>query len=242
MGRVDERKNLCDEARDYWENREGRWKRVHNIARWTLFDRMHDEQPFCHNLTERRKTTARFLAQQSEMMIDDTWPQTSEMRSLWKCITEFWTDDMPQDATWRPNRHHSHILPLFRSHLTRDTAAIFPLFQNHVASTEHECRDSQTKEEARFWSFQNCAVCTVITTMTPLVVQNLDDKGDITEANNSIQRWLASEEEERRSSQIMEEQSAQNKEVETAFRLEQAMEKMCLITKLLEVKLEPAGQ
>ena len=48
---------------------------------------------------------------------------------------------MPQDDTWEPNRHHSHILPLFRSHLTRDTAAMFPLFQNPVASTEHESRN-----------------------------------------------------------------------------------------------------
>ena len=38
-------------------------------------------------------------------------------------------------------RHHSQILPLFRSHLTRDTAAMFPLPQNTVTSTEHECRD-----------------------------------------------------------------------------------------------------
>ena len=78
--------------------------------------------------------------------------------------------------------------------------------------------------------------------MTPLVAQNLDDKGEIMEATKSTQRELASEEEERRSSQNMEEQSAQNKVIETAFRLEQAMEKMSMITKLLEVKLEPAGQ
>ena len=47
-------KNPCDEARDYWENRRGRWVRVHGIARRTLFDPMHDEQPFCQDLTERR--------------------------------------------------------------------------------------------------------------------------------------------------------------------------------------------
>ena len=29
---------------------------------------MHDEQPFCQDLTERRRTTVRFLGQQSEMM------------------------------------------------------------------------------------------------------------------------------------------------------------------------------
>ena len=72
-------KNPSDEARDYWENREGRWVRVHGIARRTLHDPMHDEQPFCQNLTERRRTTVRFLGQQSEMTIDDTWPQVSEM-------------------------------------------------------------------------------------------------------------------------------------------------------------------
>ena len=60
------------------------------------------------------------------------------MRSLWKGTT-----DMPQDDTWRPNRHHSNILPLFRNHLTRDTAAMFPPHPNPVASTEHGCRDSR---------------------------------------------------------------------------------------------------
>ena len=135
-------KKPCDEARDYWENREGRWVRVHNIARRTLFDPMHDEQPFCHDPTERKRTKVKFLGQQSEMMIDDTWPKASEMRSLWKGTTEFGTNDMPQDeTTWEPNRHHSHILPLFRNRLTRDTSAMFPSFQNTVASTEHECRD-----------------------------------------------------------------------------------------------------
>ena len=96
---------------------------------------------FCHSLTECKRTTVKFWVQQSEMMTDDTWPQAGEMRSLWKGTTEFWTNDMPQDDTWERHRHHSHILSLFRSHLTRNTAAMFPLFQNPVASTEHECRD-----------------------------------------------------------------------------------------------------
>ena len=61
--------------------------------------------------------------------------------------------------------------------------------------------------------------------MTPLVPQNVHDKGESTETNKSIQRGLVSEEEERHSSQKMEEQSAQNKVIETAFRLEQAMER-----------------
>ena len=103
---------------------------------------MHDEQPLCQNLTERRSTTARFLGQQSEMAIDDTWPQVGEMRSLWKGTTEFWTNGTPQDDTWEANRHHSHILPLFRNHLTRNTVAIIPLPQNTVTLTEHGCRDS----------------------------------------------------------------------------------------------------
>ena len=34
--------------------------KVRGIARRTLFDPMHDGQPFCQNLTERRKTTVRF--------------------------------------------------------------------------------------------------------------------------------------------------------------------------------------
>ena len=54
---------------------------------------------FCNNLTERRRTTVKFLGQQSEMLIVDTWPQAGEMRSLWKGTTEFWTSDMPQDDT-----------------------------------------------------------------------------------------------------------------------------------------------
>ena len=181
-------KNPYDEARDYWENREGRWVRVHNITRLTLFDPMHDEQTFCNNLTERKRTTVKFLGQQSEMLIDDMWPQAGEMRSLWKGTTEFWTNDMPQDDTWEPNRHHSHILPLFRSHLTRDSAAMFPLFQNPVASNEHGCRDSHlpvgshtenAEEERRsvVLGCQNYTVCTAVTTMTPLMAQNLDDKG-----------------------------------------------------------------
>ena len=83
--------NPCDEARDYWENREGRCVRVHGIARRTLFDPTHDEQPLCQNVTERRRTTVRFLGQHSEMSIDDTLPQTGEMRSRWKGTTKFGT-------------------------------------------------------------------------------------------------------------------------------------------------------
>ena len=103
---------------------------------------MHDEQPFCR-LIERRRTTVRFLGQQSEVTIDDTWSRVGEMRSLRKGITEFWTDDMPQDDTWRPNRHHSNILPLFRNHLTQNAVAMFPPPPNPVISTEHGCRDSR---------------------------------------------------------------------------------------------------
>ena len=79
---------------------------------------------------------------QSEMTIDDTWPRTGEMRSLWMRTTEFWTSDMPQDDTWQPNRHHSNISPLVRNHLTRKAVDMFLLPLDLVASTEQECRDS----------------------------------------------------------------------------------------------------
>ena len=93
-------------------------------------------------------------------------------------------------------------------------------------------RECRGRRKNRGFGVANFSVCTATTTMTPLMAQNLDDKGEITEAIKSFQRGLASEEEERRSSQNMEEQSGQNKVIETAFRLEQAMEKMSLITKL----------
>ena len=62
----------------------------------------------------------------ARLLIDDTWPQAGEMRSLWKGTTDFWTCDMPQDDTWEPNRHRSHILPLFRSDLTRENSSYVP--------------------------------------------------------------------------------------------------------------------
>ena len=95
------------------------------------------------SLNAEERTTVRFLGQQSEVTIDDTWPRVGEMRSLWKGTTECWTKDMPQDDTWRPNRHHSNILPLFRNHLTRNEVAMFLPPPNPVASTEHGCRDSR---------------------------------------------------------------------------------------------------
>ena len=61
--------DLGDEARDYWENGGGRWVRVHDIARRTLFDPMLNDHPFCQNLKERRRTTVRFLGQQNEVKI-----------------------------------------------------------------------------------------------------------------------------------------------------------------------------
>ena len=56
-----EEQDMHHEAQDYWEDMGGRWVRVHNIARRTPFDPMHDEQPFCQNLTGHRRTTLRFL-------------------------------------------------------------------------------------------------------------------------------------------------------------------------------------
>ena len=76
-------KNHFDEERDCWENRKGRWVRVHGIARRTLSDPMHDEQPFCQGLTERRRS------KQNEVTIDDTWPQAGEMRKLWQGVPNF---------------------------------------------------------------------------------------------------------------------------------------------------------
>ena len=49
---------------------------------------------------------------------------------------------MPQDDTWKPNRHHSNIVPLFRNHLARSAVATLPPPPTPVASTEHGCRGS----------------------------------------------------------------------------------------------------
>ena len=104
---------------------------------------MHDEQPFCQGLTERRRTTVRFLGQQNEVTIDDTWPQAGETRKLWQGITEFWTYHISQDTTWRPNRHHSSIIPLFRNHVTQNAVAMFPPPPSPIISVEHGYRDSR---------------------------------------------------------------------------------------------------
>ena len=103
-------------------------------------------------------------------------------------------------------------------------------------------RMQRKNEETWFWVCQNYTVCTVITTMIPPMAQNLDDRGRNHGSQQVRTARLTSEEEKRSSSQNVEEQSAQNKVIETAFRPEQAMEKMDLTTKLLEVKLQPAGQ
>ena len=95
----------------------------------------------------------------------------------------------------------------------------------------------------------------------------INDKGETTETNRSIQWKLVSKEEKRHSSQKMEGhteldlvkdevngdkrlqveaplevQAAQNKAIEAAFRMGQAMEKMSQTTKLLEANLDPVGQ
>ena len=180
--------------------------RVHGIARRTLFDPMHDEQPFSSNLTERRRTTVKFLGQQSELLIDDTWPQAGEMRSLWKGTTEFWTSDMPHDDTWEPDRHTSSLSqsfdPRHSSYIPFISRILLP--QLSMSAGIPLCllcyipRMPRKKEEAWFWGY---TVCTVITTMIPLMARNVDDKGEITEANKSIHRVLTSEEEKRGSSQ-----------------------------------------
>ena len=50
---------------------------------------------------------------------------------------------MPQDATWRPNRHHSSIIPLFRNHVTQNAVAMFPPPPSPIISVEHGYRDSR---------------------------------------------------------------------------------------------------
>ena len=91
--------NPCDQAREYKQHRKRRWVRVHVIVRQNLFDPMHDEQPFCQNFTESRRTIVRILGQQSEMTFDETWSQMGEMRSLWKGTTELWIRDCQQNDT-----------------------------------------------------------------------------------------------------------------------------------------------
>ena len=49
---------------------------------------------------------------------------------------------MPQDATWRPNRHHNNIISLFRNHVTQNTVAMIPPPPSPVISVEHGYRDS----------------------------------------------------------------------------------------------------
>ena len=58
---------------------------------------------------------------------------------------------MPQDATWRPNRHHSNIIPLFRNHVTQNAVAMFPPPPNPVASTEHGCPHSPLPAVGDAW-------------------------------------------------------------------------------------------
>ena len=113
--------NPCAEARSFWEKRKARWVRVHGIARRTLLDPM----------------------QQREMTIHDTWPQTGEMRSLWKGTPDFWTRDMPQDDIWERSRHRSNMILLFRNHLTRKAVAMPPSLVNTAAQADHERRNSQ---------------------------------------------------------------------------------------------------
>ena len=65
-------KNTCDEARDYWE------KQRRTMGESTWYRQTDNIRPnarrtaFCQDFTERRRTTVRFLGQQSEMTIDDT--------------------------------------------------------------------------------------------------------------------------------------------------------------------------
>ena len=79
----------------------------------------------------------------AERRLSNSWDNRARWRSLWKGTAEFLTRDMPQHDTWRPNRHHSNILPLFRNHLTRNAVAMPPSLVNPVAQAyKHERRDS----------------------------------------------------------------------------------------------------
>ena len=75
---------------------------------------MHDEQPFCQDLTERRRRAVRFLGQQCEMTIDDTWPEAGELRTLWKGTTEFWTG-RHLETQQTPQQHISALSQSFDS-------------------------------------------------------------------------------------------------------------------------------
>ena len=242
-------KNSCDEARDYWENREGRWVSVHSIARRTLFDPLHDEQPFCHNLTERRRTTVRFLGQQNELLLVIPGHKQVRCEACGRARQSFGhPNDMPQDV------------------------------QNPVASTEHECRDSHLPAVSHTEKAEEEGTCVVLglPKLFSVYSNHHDDSSGATESRRqgrnhgnqqvhtvvvgvrrggatfqpedggthrtgSISRRGQLRQEEAEKAPL-EEQSVQNKVIETAFRREQAMEKMSLITKLSEVNLEPACQ
>ena len=102
-----------------------------------------------------------------------------------RCETEFWTDDMPPDATWRPNRHHSNMIPLFRNHVTQKTQ--WPCFlhlrvlssqlsmgtETPVCPLSHTSRMPRRKGDAWFWRCQKYPTCTALTTTNPPVPQNL---------------------------------------------------------------------
>ena len=50
---------------------------------------------------------------------------------------------MPQDASWKPNRHHSNIITLFRNDVIQNAVAMFPPPPSPVISIEHGDRDSR---------------------------------------------------------------------------------------------------
>ena len=51
---------------------------------------MRDEQPLCQASLDAEGRLSKFLGQQSEMAIDDTWPQTGEMRSALEGYNRIW--------------------------------------------------------------------------------------------------------------------------------------------------------
>ena len=138
--------------------------------------------PFLPDPHLLQKDVCLIPGQQSEMKIDDTWPQKGEMRIFWNSTTEIWTKDLSKDDTWQPNEHTSQQHFFFAFYLTRNAVAMFPLILNLVASTEHECRGPicplchtpRRKGDAWFCGCQNYPTCTIPTTWTPPVPLNLE--------------------------------------------------------------------
>ena len=123
---------------------------------------------------------------------------------------------MPQNDTWKPNRHHSNILPLFRNHLTRSA----------VATTRARSRGTSTSIQRKLVTNEgkrHSSQTVEVRTELDLVQDEVDEaKRLLEEAHVGVQ-------------------AAQNKVTEAAFWVGQVIEKMSQIKKLLEANWDPAG-